>query len=240
MLADRPCTEPLIRWGATLHDAYMLPTLLVQDLQAICRDLATTGLDFDLGWLQPLLEQRFPVLGRLPFDGGEVLVRQALEPWPLMAEIADGGTTSRVVDNSTDRLEVSVSNPAALGDRRVVVHGIAPAMREVDGTLVAGVRYKSACGWPAFHPHIPVQSPLEIELVDGANRVIAASRYYYWNPDAPRYDGPPADQAEARRRRLARWRSSQDRVGAKLIPTEPAYGPESHFTLDLRRRLPGA
>ena len=152
MLADRPCTEPLIRWGATLHDAYMLPTLLLQDLRAICKDLLTAGLDFDIGWLLPLLEQRFPVLGRFAFDGGEVLVRQALEPWPLMAEIADGGTTSRVVDNSTDRIEVSVSNPEAFGKRRVVVEGIALAMREVSGRS-SGVCATSrrAAGLPFTH-----------------------------------------------------------------------------------------
>ena len=238
MLAARPCTEPLIRWDATLHDAYMLPTLLLQDLRSICTDLATAGLDFDRSWLQPLLEQRFPVLGRLALDEGEVLVRQALEPWPLMAEIADGGTTSRVVDNSTDRVEVSVANPAALGESRVVVNGVALAMREIDGTLVAGVRYKSASGWPAFHPHIPTQSPLEIELVDGANRVVASSRYYYWNPDAARYDGPPADQTEARRRQLARWRPSKAKLGTIHVPRKPAYAPENHFTLDLRRQPP--
>ncbi|MGB5375466.1 MAG: transglutaminase family protein [Polyangiales bacterium] len=238
MLATRPCTEPLVRWDATLHDAYMLPTLLLQDLRAICADLAATGLHFDPRWLQPLLEQRFPVLGRFGLVGGEVLVRQALEPWPLMAEIADGGTTSRVVDRSTDRIEISVSNPAALGENRVVVNGVALVMREVDGTLVAGVRYKSAGGWPAFHPHIPVQSPLEIEVVDGANRVLASSRYYYWNPEAPRYDGPPADGAEARARRIARWQPSKERLGTTQIPEKPVYAAENHYTLDLRRQPP--
>ena len=79
MLATKPCAGPLVRWEAALHDAYMLPTLLLQDLRAICADLATVGLEFDPSWLQPLLEQRFPVLGRLGLDGGEVLVRQALE-----------------------------------------------------------------------------------------------------------------------------------------------------------------
>ncbi len=239
MLATRPCTEPLVRWGATLHDAYMLPTLLLQDLRAICADLAAAGLHFDPRWLQPLLEQRFPVLGRFGLAGGEVLVRQALEPWPLMAEIADGGTTSRVVDNSTDRIEVSASHRAVLGESRVLVNGVALAMREIDGTLVAGVRYKSAGGWPAFHPHIPVHSPLEIEVVDGADRTIAASRYYYWNPDAPRYDGPPADRAEARARQLARWRPAKRRLGTTRIPKEPVYSAENHYTLDLRRQPPG-
>ena len=238
MLGTMPCTEPLVRWDAALHDAYMLPTLLLQDLRAICADLAAVGLELDPSWLQPLLEQRFPVLGRLGFKGGEVLVRQALEPWPLMAEIAEGGTTSRVVDNSTDRIEVFVSNPAALGENRVVVNGVALEMREVDGRLVAGVRYKSASGWPAFHPHIPAQSPLEIEVVDGANRVLASSRYFYWNPDAPRYDGPPADGAEARARRIARWRPSKRRLGTVQIVQTPTYAAENHYTLDLRRQSP--
>ena len=111
-------------------------------------------------------------------------------------------------------------------------------MREVDGTLVAGVRYKSASGWPAFHPHIPAQSPLEIEVVDGANRVLASSRYYYWNPDAPRYDGPPADGAEARARRIARWRPSKRRLGTTHIAKKPSYAAENHYTLDLRRQPP--
>jgi uncharacterized protein (DUF2126 family) len=190
MLATKPCTEPLIRWDATLHDAYMLPTLLLQDLRAICTDLRTVGVDFEPIWLLPLLEQRFPELGRFELDGAGLLVRQALEPWPLMAEIADGGTTSRVVDNSTDRIEISMSNPAALGASRVVVNGVALPMREVDGTLVTGVLYKSASGWPALHPYIPVQSPLQIEVVDGASLRDGGHRTSAWarrrSPKSPR------------------------------------------------------
>jgi uncharacterized protein (DUF2126 family) len=138
----------------------------------------------------PLLEQRFPELGRFELDGAGLLVRQALEPWPLMAEIADGGTTSPVVDNSTDRIEISMSNPAALGASRVVVNGVALPMREVDGTLVTGVRYKSASGWPALHPYIPVQSPLQIEVVDGASLRDGGHRTSAWarrrSPKSPR------------------------------------------------------
>ena len=236
MLTTQPRTDPLIRWGATLHDTYMLPNLLLQDLRVICADLGAAGLGFDAAWFGPLLEQRFPVLGRLALDGGEVLVRQALEPWPLMAEIADGGTTSRVVDNSTDRIEVSVANPATLRERRVTVNGMALAMREVDGMLVAGLRYKSAAGWPAFHPHIPVHSPLQIEVLDRSNQIIASSEYYFWNPDGPLYDGRPADLAEARARQMARWRPCEERLGSIEPPREPVYPVENHYTLDLRRQ----
>ncbi len=237
MLAENPCQEPLVRRGARLHDAYMLPNLLLQDLRAICVDLGVAGLCFDPAWWEPLLDERFPVLGRMRLEGGEVLVRQALEPWPLMAEIADGGTTSRVVDNSTDRIEISVANPAALTERRILVNGVALAMREVDGMLVAGVRYKSAIGWPAFHPHIPAQSPLQIEVVDGVKQVLCSSQYYFWNPDGPLYDGRPGDLAEARERQKARWRPSNEHLGKTRVPREPIYAAENHYTLDLRRQL---
>ena len=98
------------------------------------------------------------------------------------------------------------------------------------------MRYKSASGWPAFHPHIPAQSPLAIEVVDGANRVIASSRYYYWNPDGPRYEGRPENLAKAQKRQKDRWRPSNEPLGTIRIPREPIYTEESYYTLDLRRQ----
>jgi len=240
MLASEPLRAPLVRHGARLHDEYMLPSVLWQDVEQICRDLAAAGFAFEAGWLEPIFEQRFPVLGRLVASEGEVVVRQALEPWPLMAEVADGGTTSRIVDNSTDRVELSVADPAALARGRVVVNGVAVRFREVGGMQVAGVRYKSASGWPALHPHIPVQSPLEIELLDGSDAVVASARYYFWNPDAPIYDGRPRDLEEARERQKSRWRPSMDRRGLTRSAREPVYVEESCYTLDLRRQTLGA
>lgn len=234
MLANEPCVEPLIRWGPRLHDAYMLPTVLRQDLNEICEDLAAAGLSFDPNWLEPIWEQRFPVLGRLSLDGGELLLRQALEPWPLMAEIADGGTTSRVVDNSIDRIEISTTNPAVLEGRRVLVNGVALVFRELAGTRLMGVRYKSASGWPAFHPHISEQSPLDVEVVDRANQVLASGLYYCWNPDGPRYEGRPENLGEAQKRQKNRWRPSNARLGMIRTPREPVYTEESNYTLDLR------
>jgi uncharacterized protein (DUF2126 family) len=236
MLALEPRRGSLVRHGPRLYDAFMLPTLLREDVAEICRDLQAAGLDFDPRWFGPLFEQRFPILGRLAAGNGEVLVRQALEPWPLLAEIADGGTTSRVVDNSTDRIEISVSDPAALAGVRIVVNGVRLALRDVADVRVAGVRYKSADGWPAFHPHIPVQAPIQIALVDAMDSVIAASRYYFWNPDRPVYESRPADLEEALGRQRARWRSSDALRGTKLIAVDPVYAEESTYTLDLRRQ----
>jgi uncharacterized protein (DUF2126 family) len=239
MLAGEPRDGPLVRHGARLHDACMLPSVLWHHIEQICADLEAVGLAFDSRWLEPIFELRFPVLGRLVAAEGEVLARQALEPWPLMAEIADGGITSRIVDNSTDRIELSMTDPAVLGSGHVVVNGVAVRFRELGRMLVAGVRYKSAGGWPALHPHIPVQSPLEIEVVDGRDEVVTSARYYFWNPDEPIYDGWPRNLAEAQGRQKARWRPSNDRRGLKRKAREPVYTEESQYTLDLRRQTLG-
>ena len=240
MLADRPCREDLVRHGPLLHDRYMLPTALWQDLGDICEDLADAGLPFERRWLEPALEARFPVLGRLPFGGGELVIRQALEPWPLVAEGEAGGATSRVVDNSTDRLELSVSDAALLDRGQVLAHGVRVVFREIGGKAVAGVRYKSAGGWPALHPHIPVQSPVEIEVLGASGEGTARGCYYHWNPDQPLYEGRPRSLAEAQERQRARWRQSAVAPGTKRTPIAPVYTEESYFTLDLRRQRSAA
>ncbi len=236
MLADAPRKGPLLRHGARLHDAYLLPTVLWQDLGEICADLADAGFELDREWLRTTFEHRFTVLGRLGAGGVEVVVRQALEPWPLMAEVGDAGTTSRVVDNSTDRVELTVESREAVEGHELAVNGVALRWREADGDLVAGVRYKCASGWPALHPHIAAQSPLHIDLLDDSGTVVDAARYHFWNPEGPVYDGRPSDLAEARQRQKARWQPAPERVGSKMAAREPVYTEESHYTLDLRRQ----
>lgn len=234
MLAAEPCSGPLRRFGSSLHDRFLLPTSLWADLGKVCVDLRRAGLEADRDWFRRLFEQRFPVLGRLPSPTGDVVVRQALEPWPLMAEMSNARGTSRVVDNSTDRIELSIEQ--GLHQGQIVVNGVAVALRELEGAAVAGVRYKSASGWPALHPHIPVQSPLQIDVLDAERRVVSSAQYFFWNPTAPTYDSFPADAAEAEARQKARWVPAEDRVGRRVEPKAPVYAEESHVTLDLRRQ----
>ncbi|MFZ1862752.1 MAG: transglutaminase family protein [Polyangiales bacterium] len=236
MLASEPRTGALLRFGPALHDRYMLPAALWEDLGQVCQDLTDAGLPFDLRWLEPVLDARFPVLGRLPLNSGELVVRQALDPWPLMAEDTDAGRTSRVVDNSTDRVEISLSDASFIERGQVAVNGVGLRFRDVGGRLVAGVRYKSASGWPAVHPHIPIQSPLYIEVLDQAGEVISAGRYYYWNPDQPQYADRPRDLSEALQRQRARWRVAPIAPRIERQTVEPRYTEESYFTLDLRRQ----
>ena len=235
MLATTPCRARLVRFGARLHDAYLLPSLLWHDVSRICEDLSAAGLPFRPEWLRPIFDFRFPVLGRLLLGEESLDVRQALEPWPLMAEGSAGGATARMVDNSTDRLEISLRNRDALGGGVVTVNGVVLELREVGDSQVAGVRYKSADGWPALHPHIPVQSPLEIEVLDRSNRVVAGARYHFWNPDAPRYEHRPRDLSEACARQQARWIEVRETLGTTRNPRSPVHSDETHYTLDLRR-----
>jgi uncharacterized protein (DUF2126 family) len=239
MVAAEPCKGALVRHGANLHDRYMLPAGLWEDLGMVCSDLAAAGLPFERDWLTRIFEARFAVLGRLELDDGEVVVRQALEPWPLMAEMSDGGTTSRMVDNSTDRIELSLTNPALLERGQVAVDGVVVRFHDFGGTLAAGVRYKAASGWPALHPHVPIQSPVRIEVLDRSGVVAASGKYYYWNPDGPVYEGRPRDLEEARARRNARWRTPADDVGVRRELQPGVYSDESYYTLDLRRQVLG-
>ena len=237
MLAGTPRKGPLKRHGSRLHDAYTLPAFLWRDLGEICGELANAGIAFDREWLRPTFEHRFPLLGRLQSAAGEVLVRQALEPWPLMAEVGDGGTNSRLVDNSTDRIEISVMDGAAFAGGKVTVNGVTLRLRELDGALVGGVRYKCASGWPALHPHVASQSPIEIQVLNASGTVVAASRYHFWNPHSPVYEGRPTSLAEARARQAARWIEAPEKVGITCEPRDPFYAEESYYTLDLRRQM---
>ncbi len=236
MLVDKPCVTDLARHGAALHDRYMLPSVLWEDLEDICQELHAEGLPFERRWLRKAFETRFPILGRLPLRDGELIVRQALEPWPLLTVEGAASATSRMVDNSTDRVEISVADPHWVERGAVLVNGVAVELREAGGACVAGVRYKAADGWPALHPHVPVQSPLLIEVLDEVGEVIAAAHYHYWNPDGERYESRPRSLAEAQERQRARWRVLEVRAGTERRPVEPLYTDESHFTLDLRRQ----
>ncbi len=238
LFAD-PFREPLKRFGPELNDRYFLPAFLWEDVLEICEDLREHGLDFDPEWLAPVIDFRCPEVGCLDLPGGgAITVRTAFESWPLMAEESLEQSTVRVVDNSTDRLQVTLSDPACLQRGFLLANGIRVPFQEVGGTWICGIRYKCASAYPALHPHVPIQSPLHLEWVDAATgRTSEAARYYYWNPEGPVYEGRPGTEEEARLRREVRWQEAGDLVGRQAEVIEPKRAPEYRFTLDLRRQL---
>jgi uncharacterized protein (DUF2126 family) len=237
-LFKAPFTKPLQRFGSILHDRYFLPAFLWQDVLAICDDLKAHGFAFDAAWLAPVLDFRCPTLGRLEVGGGFLEVKQAFESFPLMAEESQGANTVRVVDNSSDRLQVTVSDPALLQDHQLLINGVEVPFEAVDDHMVSGVRYKCASAYPALHPHVPIQSPLEFEWVClSTGKTVHAARYHFWNPNGPIYDGRPKDAAEAKQRRNERWQEATDLIGRQPQSFQPKLAPEFRHTLDLRRQL---
>jgi uncharacterized protein (DUF2126 family) len=236
-LFQAPYAEPLKRFGSLLHDRYFLPAFLWEDVEAICKDLQAHGFDFPAEWLEPVLRFRCPRLGCLKVEGGHVDVQQAFESFPLMAEESQGTNTVRVVDNSSDRLQLTLSDPDLLEAAVLLVNGVEVPFKPVDGLLVCGIRYKCASAYPALHPHVPIQSPLQFEWVDKASgKTLSAARYHYWNPHAPIYEGRPETIEAAEQRRDERWQPAPDLVGREPLRIEPKLSPEFQYTLDLRRQ----
>lgn len=237
-LFKAPFTEPLKRFGPLLHDRYFLPAFLWEDVQTICADLQAHGFDFQVQWLEPVLKFRCPRVGRLEVSDGHVDVQQAFESFPLMAEESQGANTVRVVDNSSDRLQLTLSDPALLEAADLLVNGVEVPFAEVDGRMICGVRYKCASAYPALHPHVPIQSPLEFEWVDRVSgKTLQAARYHFWNPHAPVYEGRPESPEVAEQRRAERWQPAEDLVGREPYRITPKLSPEYQYTLDLRRQL---
>ncbi len=56
----QPYREPLVRWRTEIHDRFMLPHFVEQDMEDVVREMNETGYAFDLGWLAPHFEFRFP------------------------------------------------------------------------------------------------------------------------------------------------------------------------------------
>ncbi len=198
------------------------------------------GFDFDPEWLREAFEFRCPVLGTMDVAGGALEFRRAFESWPLMAEQSRGSATVRVVDNSSDRIQVSTSAPELLDHGLLLVNGVEVPFRKVGKQMVCGIRYKCASAYPALHPHVPIQSPLHLEWVERhGGKTLQAVRYFYWNPDGPVYERRPADPEEAARRRQARWQRADDLIGREPQIRKPEQAPEYRYTLDLRRQARG-
>ncbi len=233
--AKTPYRKPLVRWGTSLHDRWMLPHYLWQDLKDVLQDLAEFGFDFQLEWFAPFLEFRFPCYGRVTYDSVQLELRQALEPWHVLGEEVSGSGTARYVDSSVERLQLKVKglNPAR---HQVTCNGrLLPLQATgVEGEAVAGVRYRAWQPPSALHPMIPVHAPLVFDLYDTWNqRSLGGCTYHVSHPAGRNYETFPVNANEAEARRLARFWPHGHTQGA-LQPPREVINCEYPCTLDLR------
>ncbi len=232
-----PYQHQLIRWGTELHDRFMLPYFVAQDMRAVCDDLQSHGYPVKFEWFAPFLEFRFPRFGSVAYQGVEMELRQAIEPWHVLGEEMAVGGTSRYVDSSIERMQIKVTGMTQ--HRHLVtcngrVLPLSPT--GVQGEFVAGVRYRAWAPPSALHPTIGVQSPLVFDLVDGwAKRSVGGCTYHVIHPGGRSYDTFPVNAFEAEARRVARFQKLGHTPGPMDFKPE-GRNPAFPFTLDLRKK----
>ncbi len=236
-----PYRRALVRWGPELHDRFLLPAFVAADAADIAADLAAHGYPFEVGWLDPFMEFRFPVLGSVDVGPARIELRRAIEPWPVLGEEAAAGTTSRGVDSSLERLQVQVDGLIE-GRHAVTCNGRPlPLQPEgVPGRWVAGVRYKAWKPPSSLHPTIDVHSPLVFDLFDLWNdRPLGGCTYHVVHPGGRAETRFPINSNEAEARRAGRFQPFGHTPGSVCPPpggiAPPAGGPGYPRTLDLRR-----
>jgi uncharacterized protein (DUF2126 family) len=236
----RPFEGGLIRWGTGLHDRFMLPHFVHQDFTEVLAHLRQAGYAFEEKWFAAQMSFRFPAIGTVTADGIELELRQALEPWNVLAEETTSGGTGRSVDSSLERLQVKLTG--ALADSRYAVacngRRVPLTPTGTRGELVAGVRYRARQLSASLHPTIPVQMPLVFDIIDRwKDRSIGRCMYHAGPPDGRVYTARPVDAAEAAERRRLRFQQTDPPRTPIEIPEEE---PNVIFptTLDLRIPIP--
>lgn len=204
---DKPYQKPLIRWGTELHDRFMLPHHIWQDMKSVVEDLQAHGYPFDLEWLAPFEEFRFPHYGRVQLDDIEMELRWAVEPWHVLGEETSSFGTSRYVDSSVERLQLRATG---LTEGRYIIacNGRRVPMRNTGrhGEYVGGVRYRAWQPPSALHPLIGVHVPLTFDLIDSWNgRSIGGCTYHVSHPGGRSYETFPVNSFEAESRRINRF-----------------------------------
>ena len=230
-----PYHEELVRWGTEIHDRFLLPHFIREDLGDVISDLNASGYPLRQEWFAPHFEFRFPHYGTIERRGIELEIRQAIEPWHVLGEESTAGGAARYVDTSLERMQVLVNgmvdprHVVTCNGRRVPLHPTG-----INGQFVAGVRYRAWQPPNCLHPTIGVHSPLVFDLVDTwAGRSIGGCTYYVAHPGGRHYDTFPVNAYEAESRRMARFFKLGHTPGPRPVEEEK-ISKELPFTLDLR------
>jgi len=255
----QPYRHKLVRWGTELHDRYMLPHYVWADIKDVVSGMQRAGYPFQLEWLEPFLEFRFPHYGSVHIQDITLELQAGIEPWHVLGEEVSNVGTARFVDSSVERLQVKVTG---LTDSRYVVscngRRLPLSNTGTHGEYVAGVRYRAWQPPSALHPTIGAHSPLVFDVVDTWNgRSVGGATYHVVHPGGRHYDVFPINAYEAETRRISRFWEFGHTPGVLEVPQGRAapglfladgkgprpmsppvedINPEYPYTLDLRRQ----
>ncbi len=227
----------LIRWGTQLHDRFLLPEFIWQDLQDVISDLNSDKQAFDPVWFQAHYEFRFPWYGKIQYRDITLDLRQALEPWHVLGEEGNAGSTVRFVDSSVERLQVKLSG--FIPERyEVVCNGRKLPLVATGrvGEFICAVRFRAWQPPSCLHPTLEADAPLVFDLVDlWSDTIVAGCTYHVGHPGGRNYEQFPINSYEAEGRRLARFTPYGHTPGAAPVSRCPEPSLEFPYTLDLRR-----
>ena len=206
-----PYHGKLIRWGTELHDRFMLPHYLWQDIEEVIADINHHGFAFDSSWLEAFFEFRFPVYGQRHIDDITLELRAAIEPWHVLGEEATGSGMARYVDSSVERLQLKITGMTE--SRHIVTcNGLELPLVSTGtpGEYVVGVRYRAWQPPFSLHPDLPVDVPLVFDLVDTwHDRSLGGCSYHVSDPGGRGHEDKPVNANVAETRRITRFNIDQ-------------------------------
>jgi uncharacterized protein (DUF2126 family) len=235
--AESPFTHPLINWGSALHDRFALPWFLERDLADVIAFLRKKDFPIEAEQFEPHFEYRFPTLHQWDSAGASGALRHALEFWPVMGERpGPHGATTRPVDASTDRLQITLTRRDKAPLPLISVNNVhVPLPVQPDGNAVGAVRFRLFDNPDGLQPHIRSHCPLTFEIIDPSTRLVThAFQYLHWKPGPNPYEGYPLTDDEAQERVRERVIRRPDLEGRSASFREPEPRPDTPFTLDLR------
>jgi uncharacterized protein (DUF2126 family) len=243
MLAARDPSAHLVDWGAALHDRFALPFYLEGDLRDVLADLEEAGLGLGPALRAELEADPCRSWSTVLFGGCALTIRKGLEFWSLIGDASQQLGTSRLVDASTNRVELALR--AATPERAGELDAWSlraddielPMQREFDPSgpvRVFGVRYRAFSPAVGLHPTLRAHGPVRLLLSSSEQAQALEVVLHEWRHDGAPYIGLPVDLDEAAARRAARCVTTT--LAAEGIgPPRPApWGAFSAFSLDLR------
>lgn len=228
---EKPYKGKLVRWGTELHDKFLTHHFVREDLKDVVSQLNEAGYAFDINWLEPFFEFRFPHIGRVKFKDVELSLRTAIEPWNVLGEEMSSSGTARFVDSSVERIELKANG--LTGERYAVLcNGMRVPMANTGtkGEYVASVRYRAWQPPSALHPNLGIDTPLVFDIFDlWVGKSVAGCTYHVYHPGGRAYDTFPVNSFEAEGRRVSRFYNENH--------TQGVYTPKEEISTEIRRYI---